>query len=219
MSRSNSCWGDVLSRVSSRRQSAAARGGRCNAWKRSGRDRRWRRRPSRSRTVAALMRVTRPASESPRRSQGRVRRPEPERWSRSWRRRSSGRSQRRRRLSGIKALDLVETSLTQSPSHTGQVGGPAVHATGLGAIEISFSDLVRSHVGDVPDLGVFARRAMKCGAAERSARHQASVVIGVLTDQVHTARKGSPRPQAQRRNCPQTAWWLARRPLHGSAAQ
>ena len=90
---------------------------------------------------------------------------------------------------GVKALDLVETSLTQRPGHTGRVGGPAVHATGLEAIEISFGDLVGSHAGDDANLGVFARLQGDEGAVRQSDRQaQAGVVIGVLTDQVHTAR-------------------------------
>ena len=71
---------------------------------------------------------------------------------------------------GIKALDLVETSLTQRPGHTGRVGGPAVHATGLEAIEISFSDLVGSHAGDDANLGVFARLQGDEGAVRQSDR-------------------------------------------------
>ena len=91
--------------------------------------------------------------------------------------------------SGVKALDLVEAGFTQRPGHAGRVGGPAVHATGLEAIEISFGDLVGSHVGDDANLGVFARLQSDEGAVRQSNRQaQTGVVIGVLTDQVHAAR-------------------------------
>ena len=91
--------------------------------------------------------------------------------------------------SGVKALDLVEAGFTQRPGHAGRVGGPAVHATGLEAIEISFGNLVGSHVGDDANLGVFARLQSDEGAVRQSNRQaQTGVVIGVLTDQVHAAR-------------------------------
>ncbi len=84
-----------------------------------------------------------------------------------------------------------ETGLAKRPGHAGRVGGPAVHATGFEAVEVGFGNLVGRHVGDDADLGVFARlerdeRAVR----QRDRQAQARVVVGVLADQVHTARSG-----------------------------
>ena len=94
-----------------------------------------------------------------------------------------------RREGGVKALHRIEAGFSQCPGHAYRIGGPSFHAAGGQAIEVRFGDGIRRHVGNHAYLRVFARLQCDEGAMrQRDRQAQARVIVGMLADQVHTAR-------------------------------